>query len=121
MADNFDTANVDGLAVERLPRIPSKLNIRLTEKFHARPSHEQQRYLHELASTMNHALDVMQKERDEVIAICHRQEDQIKKLNEQNRRLADQIQAQVVAANQKAEARVAEILELKAEVRRLRE
>lgn len=39
--------------------------IKLAADFHERPAADQIKYLHELASSMNHALDIMQQERNE--------------------------------------------------------
>lgn len=121
--DEIDIINIEGietdeLAVKRIKKLPSRFNIKLKPEFFARPQKEQQKYLHELASTLNHALDVMQKERDQIIVTCKEQEALIKKLHETNSQLASQVQLQVTQSNALAQARVTEIMELKDKLRK---
>lgn len=113
--------DIEGVVLERLPRVHSRLNIKLSERFKSRPLPQQVEYLHQLASALNHAVDTMQRERNEIHEIAVRQEEQLLALQGQGRDNIQQLQLQTEQANIKAESRIQEIMELKAEIRKLKQ
>ena len=62
---------------------------------------EKIKYLEKLASAMNHAADLIQKERDELMEICEKKEEQIKSLDKSLQQNNTMIQGEINRANQK--------------------
>jgi len=121
IADDKDLycEGVEGVTIERLARVPSSKNIRLSERFLERPAPQQIDYLHSLASALNQAVDIMQRERNEINEVAIKQERQLFQQHAQHQAMAQQIQLQTEQSNAKAEQRIQEMMELKAEKRKL--
>ena len=62
---------------------------------------EKIRYLEKLASAMNHAADIIQGERDELMRICEQKEEQIKSLDKALQQNNSMIQGEINRANEK--------------------
>jgi hypothetical protein len=94
--------------------------IELGDKWKVRSPEEKIKYLIKLASSLNHACQLIQKERNELNELCAKKEAQIEKLHET--RLADRkmIHTQIEAENQKQQILLEENQRLHAEIEQLR-
>ena len=77
-------------------------------------------YLKKLASTMNHAADVLQTERNEIIKIAKAQETQIAQVAETEQQNRNLLQQQMTKANADKEALNQRIVELVQQVKALK-
>lgn len=101
-----DPANLepDGLGeLKSIKRIPGMLKhaptIRWGDDYHAKPVEERLKYAEKLASSMNHAADILQTERNKVIEVAHIQEEQIRQLQRQVTQQNELTQQIVARAN----------------------
>lgn len=112
LSEDVDT---EGVAIKRLPPVQSTKYIKLTDSFYDRPLIDQCNFLWSLSSSMNNSNDVMQKERNEVLRICEKQEKQIIELSRQNNDLSRAITDSVNKMNVAAQLRATELYETKQE------
>lgn len=114
-----DCDDLKGITVDRLEPVRGINEISLSKEFGLSPVKSQRDYLHNLASSLNNAVDIMQRERNEVIRLCAAQEAQIKKLIRQTEVLGETIQQYVASTNETANMRAKENQELKSKIRKL--
>lgn len=93
--------------------------IEFSEKFHARPEKEKIEYLIKLASSLNHAAQQIQKERDLLNKLLFAKENQLKKCQEQRTQDRIMIQKQIATENAKQQALLRENQALRSEIKEL--
>jgi hypothetical protein len=117
--NSFKGLDEDGveISVKRLPPVPSRSFISVKPQFWERPIRDICVKLWSLASSMNHALDIMQQERNQVIKVCETQEKQIKQLTAEKAQLLELFKQQTAKANEQASSRAEEIVSLRTQQR----
>jgi hypothetical protein len=107
--------DIEGIKVKRLPPVASINYINLTPDFYSRNKEDQLVFLWSLCSSMNYALDVMQKERNQVLEeILPQKEALVIALQAQNDKQTQIMQQQMVSENAKSQARASELYDVKA-------
>jgi len=97
----------------RAPRIS------LLPQFHERDHESQVAYLLKLASTMNHAARLISEERDRLVVLMEKKEQQLGKMAQQLRDNNAMLQGEVSRMNAKQQGYHAEVARLGARVREL--
>jgi predicted nucleic acid-binding Zn-ribbon protein len=93
--------------------------ITLSPEFYARPLKDQVNYLIKLASSLNHAAQQIQEERDELSKLLFQKDGQLVKYQKQLGQDRGMIQQQLVRENQKRQELLEENQRLRAEIKRL--
>jgi hypothetical protein len=102
--------DVAGVAVKRLPPVVSLSYIHLTPEFDKRSPEDQKVFLWSLCSSMNQALDTMQRERNQVLEeILPAKEKLVIQLQKQNTELSAALSTHVQKMNDAANTRAAEL------------
>jgi len=104
---------LEGIAIERLPRVPSRSFIKMQPHFEDLSAEDRAVYWHSLASALNSALDIMQQERNQLLEVCNHQEKQIVDLNQKLGAQANLIARNVMEANERQNRRAEELHEVK--------
>lgn len=106
--------DIEGMAVKRLPPVVSMNYIKLTPAFYERPATDRQVFLWSLCSSMNNALDIMQRERNHVLEeLLPRKEALVAQLQNQNAELSLAMSNATQRMNDEANARATELHETK--------
>lgn len=114
-------------SIERLPQMEcddkrgrKKMRIHWGEDYMSWPLERRLAFAEDLASSMNNAADVLQQERNKLVELANRQEENLKawaiKYEDQGRLLTER----VTAANTEKQQRLQEMQDLKAELRQLK-
>lgn len=111
--EDITTDGLEGISIDRLPRVASRKFIKFREGFDADPLQKRYDYILSLASALNEALDVMQIERNEVIKACAHQEKQIEQLQKKNLAMVNTMQQMTMESNRIANKRAEELHEVK--------
>ena len=104
---------LEGVAVERLPRVPSRRFIKMQPQFEELPAEDRAVYWHSLASALNDALDTMQQERNQLIETCQHQEGQVTALHKRISDLNELIMRNTLESNARQNRRAEELHEVK--------
>lgn len=118
IGDGVDSGFFDPKVVKRMSTNKAKL-IEFSDKWKARPEAERMEYLIKLASSLNHAAQEIQKERDFLNKLLFSKEEQLTKLNKQLSADRVMIQKQLVAENAKQQKLLDENAALHKEIREL--
>lgn len=110
----------EGFERGELPKNQRVRHIKWGGEFKDWPIDRQLKHAKDMASSINDALDKMQTERNELLLVCARQEQQIKRLLAERDQARAMLQTEMQKSNETAHQRVAEIQELRAELRRSR-
>jgi len=106
--------------IERLPRMErTPPDISWGREFESWPERMQLSYAKRLASTMNHAADILQGERNALIEVCERQERQIVSLREQLEHQNSMTHAQLQRVGAEKQPLYQQIVDQKAKIRAL--
>lgn len=76
-------------------------------------------YLEKLAAAMNHAAEMIQNERDELIELCEKKDAQVKQMEEAVRQNNDLLQQEITRINAQKNAAATEVSRLNARIREL--
>ena len=87
------------------------------DRFQSWPAEKQILWLIKFAETMNHAADLLQKERDELNALCEKKEMQVTKLTEMMHQNNAMLQQEVTRFNEQRQDYNKEIARLNAKIR----
>lgn len=106
--------DVVGCSVKKLPPVTSVNYIALTPAFYKRPAADRQVFLWSLCSSMNQALDTMQKERNHVLnELLPKKEALVIQIQKQNNELSASLQTHLQKMNAVAQERTTELYEIK--------
>lgn len=108
---------VDELTIKRHSKDAKQ--IQFGDQFDERPKSDQIKYLKKLTSSLNHAVILIQKERNELNTICFLKEAQLVKCQKQLASNQAMIQKQLMAHNQVKESLLSENQNLYAEIKKL--
>ena len=101
--------------VVRLPQMRSQAPaIRWGEEYESWPMEKRLRYAEKLASAMNHAADVLQQERNKLIELVRRQEEQIKALVLKNESQGELVHRELRSVDKEKQELYQQIVTLKA-------
>jgi len=127
MSDNkYPDLEPDGLgdlkSIKAIKGMPGKNipQIAWGEQFKAWPVQQQLSFAKKVASAMNHAADLLQKERDELLDICIKQERQIEALQKANLQGSQTAHAELQSQGEERQQLYKQIMELQSDNKRLR-
>ena len=103
----------DSVLEARAPRVT------LLPKFHERSHEAQVAYLLKLASTMNHAAKLIQDERDAMVKLLEKKEEQLEKMAAAVAANNDMLQREVTRMNEQRQGYNEEVMRLGKQIREL--